>query len=251
MPRKIEVLSIVETGLQRVRLPSLMRPSVPNDDPNEELVIWGVQYYSYAVVAHLRTVLSGLVLIVEAENIPTAFMVCRHIFEWAAHTCYMSRNMKTYVQRRDWRRAWHLNSLAMQGNRWVKDHGPKYLPECVSNDTPDPLSVPNIVNCLEEDRRQGHRNPDAKDTYGLLSEHSHPNAACFMPYCEYVGNEVRFVPSSPDTSLLGVERPLIELMMFLDALLELGREKVVRAQVLAILNELAALAGTLRSAEQS
>jgi hypothetical protein len=251
MSRKIEVLSIVETGLQRVNLPSLKRPPVPNDDPNEELVIWGIQYYSYSVVAHLRTVLRGLVVLIEAGNIPTAFIVCRHIFEWAAHTCYMSRNMKNYVERGDWKRAWHLHSLAMDGNRWIKDHGSKYSAPSFLDNPPDPLSVPNLVNCLEEYRRHTHGNADAKDSYGLLSEHSHPNASCFLPYCKYFGNEVRFVPSSPDTSRLGVEPPLIELMIFLDALLELGREKVVRAQVLGTYKELAGLASTLRSAEQS
>jgi hypothetical protein len=82
-------------------------------------------------------------------------------------------------------------------------------------------------------------------SYGLLSEHSHANSACFLPYCQYAGDEVQFVTPSPDTSPLGMERPLIDLIWFLDTLLGLGREKVVRAQVRAVLNELADLAKTL------
>jgi hypothetical protein len=42
-------------------------------------------------------------------------------------------------------------------------------------------------------QRQVHGDGDAKDSYGLLSEHSHPNSACFLPYCEYRGAEVRFI----------------------------------------------------------
>ncbi len=93
----------------------------------------------------------------------------------------------------------------------------------------------------DEYRRQRHGQTDAKDTYGLLSEHSHPNSACFLPYYQHIGREVRFVAPAANTSLLGEERCLIDLMMFLNVLLELGREKVVRAQIVAILNELAGL----------
>jgi hypothetical protein len=245
MTRKLEILSIVERGLQKIDLPPLKRPRVSVDDPNEELVVWGIQFYSYSVIAHLRTVLRGLAQLIEAENIPTAYIVCRHIFEWAAHTCYMSRNTKNYVDRKEWRRAWRLHSHAMEGNRWIKDHGAKYAPTLVSDDTPDPLTVPNIVASYEEYRRTERGNADAKDSYGLLSEHSHPNSACFLPYYQYIGDEVRFVAPSPDTSPLGMERPLIDLTWFLDTLLGLGREKVVRAQVRAVLNELADLAKTL------
>jgi hypothetical protein len=151
----------------------------------------------YSVIAHLQVVLRGLVLLIEAENIPTAYIVCRHIFEWAAHTCYMSRNTKNYVERKEWQRAWRLHSFAMQGNRWLKEHGAKYAPALVSDDTPDPLSVSNIVSCYEEYRRKERGNADAKDSYGLLSEHSHPNSACFLPYCQYSGDEVRFVVVHP------------------------------------------------------
>jgi hypothetical protein len=241
MPRKTEILSIVETGLQKVNLPALKRPSVPVDEPNEELVVWGIQFYSFSVIAHLKTVLRGFVQLIEAENIPTAYVVCRHIFEWTAHTCYMSRNTKNYLDRKEWGRAWRLHSHAMQGNRWIKDHGAKYAPTLVHDDTPDPLTVANIVACYEEFRRTERGNADAKDSYGLLSEHSHPNSACFLPYYQYTGDELRFVVPSPDTSPLGMERPLIDLTLFLDTLLGLGREKIVRAQVRAVLNELAAL----------
>ena len=244
MSGKTDILLIVETGLQKIHIPPLTRPPVADDNPNEELVLWGIQYYSYSVIAHLRTVLRGLVQLIEAANIPTAFIVSRHIFEWAAHTCYMSRHLKNYVLRKEWGRAWHLHSLAMEGNRWLKDHGSKYEPTLVTDEVPDPLGVTNIVASYEEYRRQMHGHADAKDTYGLLSEHSHPNSACFLPYYQYIGREVRFIAPSPDTSLLGEKRCLIDLMMFLNALLKLGQERAVRAQVVATLKELAGLADT-------
>jgi hypothetical protein len=242
MAQEQEILAIVETGLQRIALPPLIRPPVSEDNPNEVLVLWGIRYYSYSVIAHSRTVLRGLVRLINDGNIPTALIVSRHVFEWAAHTCYLNRNTKNYVERREWRRAWHLHSLAMQGNRWIKDHGSKYDPTLVTNGIPDPLSVPNIVAGYEEYRRQRFGVSDARDTYGLLSEHSHQNAACFHPYCKYFGPEVRFVAPSPDTSLLAEKRCLIDLVLALEALLRLARERVVCKQLVAILKELASLA---------
>jgi hypothetical protein len=239
MVKQTDILPIVETGLKKIELPPLTRPDVADDNPNEDLVLWSIQFYAYSVIAHLRTVLRGLVQLIDGANIPTAFVVCRHVFEWAAHTCYMCRNTKNYVERKEWRRAWHLHSLAMQGNRWAKEYGTKYEPAAITNDIPDPLTVANIVSCYEKYQRQLYGHLDARDSYSLLSEHSHPNSACFLPYYEYIGREVRFIAPPADASLLGEERCLIDLMMSLAELLALGRENVVSAQVIAIVKELA------------
>jgi len=125
----------------------------------------------------------------------------------------------------------------MQGNRWLKDHGPKYGE--ISDHVPDPIGIANIISSYEVYQRQVHGDGDAKDSYGLLSEHSHPNSACFLPYCEYRGAEVRFISPSSDLSLVGEERCLIDLLMFLEQLLKLGKERIVRKQLIAILERIA------------
>lgn len=56
-------------------LPPRARPPVAGNHPNEELVLWGIRFYSYSVIAHLRSVLSGLVQLIDTANIPTAFIV--------------------------------------------------------------------------------------------------------------------------------------------------------------------------------
>jgi len=239
---QIPILAIVEHDLRQIELPPLVRPGVPSDNPNEELVVWGVTYYAYCVIAHMQTVLSGLVLLLEAKNVPTAFVVGRHVFEWTAHACYISRNSETYFKKKEWGRAWHLHSLAMEGNLWIRMHGAKYAPADLIDGTPEPIGIANAVACYEEYQRQVGQTPNTKDTYGLLSEHSHPNSACFNRYCQYVGPEVRFVPPSADASLLGEERYLLDLLMLLDRLLSLGRERVVRKQIIAIMNKIAELA---------
>src|ERR1017187_8747903 len=172
-------LAIAADGLQKITLPPLTRPSVgPKEEPTEELILWGINYYAYSVVAHVRTVVQGLVLLAETGNIPTTFFAARNIFEWAAHACYMSRNLANYVTRKEWGRAWKFLSMATMGNKWMKDHGPKYEPTAVFDGIPDPLSVACIVAAYEAYERQQFGKGDAKENYGLLSEYSHPNSAC-------------------------------------------------------------------------
>jgi len=130
----------------------------------------------------------------------------------------------------------------MFSNGRIKDHGSKYAPAVVIDDVPDPLGVANLVASYEVYQRQIHGGGDAKDTYGLLSEHSHPNSACFYAYCKYEGREVRFASPSPDAAVLGAERSLMDLVFFLEQLLKLGKERLVRRQLIALLEQIADLA---------
>jgi hypothetical protein len=240
-------LAIVADGLRKITLPPLTRPPVgPKEEPTEELVLWGINYYAYSVVAHLRTVLQGLVLLAEAGNIPTTFFVSRNVFEWAAHACYMSRNLTDYVTKKEWFNAWKLLSMAAMGNRWIKKHGQKYEPTAVFDGVPDPLGVASVVAAYEEYERQEFGKGDAKDSYGFLSEYSHPNSACIQQYHECNGPDVRFITPSSGSPLPCVSWCLIDLMMFLDELLRLSGEQTVRPQVVSVSKEISKLAPTKR-----
>jgi hypothetical protein len=64
-------LKIIEEGLRGITLPTLTRPAVgPDDDPTEELVRWAVEMYVYSSVAHMRTILAGLVVLADIGNTP-------------------------------------------------------------------------------------------------------------------------------------------------------------------------------------
>ena len=94
---------LVADGLLAVAFPILQRPPVkPTDAPTEELVKWGIRMYVYSAAAQVRKVLQGLMLVAKDENVPSSYILGRHIFEWAAHACYMSRNLKNYVERQEW-----------------------------------------------------------------------------------------------------------------------------------------------------
>ncbi len=235
---QIPILAIVTGGLERIELPPLIRPVTPNDDPNEALVRWGTLYYTYCVTAHLRVVLRGMVELLRLGNVPTAFLACRHVFEWTAHACLMSRELEAFVTKQDWKGARELQSRAMVGNRWVKEHGEKYLPGVAYDEIPDSLRVKKALKAYEQYQTGRHGSSAVEDSYALLCEHTHPNSACFNRYTQIVGHKVRFVPPSTDSAILGEERCLIDIVLFLDALLGLGKETKVRRQLRAVIDEL-------------
>jgi len=239
-------VEVIDEELQKIILPSLFRPAVgPNEDPTEELVLWGINCHVYSLLAHLRLILAGLVQLTHRENIPAAYILCRHVFEWTAQSCYMSRNLKNYVGRKEWKRAWSLQSIVANGSLWLKRYGPKYAPKEFIGGVPDPLTVANIIGAYGRYLdQQGKEKDEAEDSYGILSEHSHPNSACFLPYQEFSGSEVRFVVPSTGAHLPVVNWCLIDLILFLEELLALSGEKRVRAQVINILKEVAKLAPT-------
>jgi hypothetical protein len=235
---QIPILPIVTAGLERIELPPLIRPAIPNDSPNEALVLWGTLYYTYCVIAHLRVVLRGMVELLRLGNVPTAFLACRHVFEWTAHACLMSGEMEGFIGKQDWKGAWDLQSRVMEANRWVKEHGEKYEPRYAYDEIPDSMRVKKALKAYEQYQQQQHGQSDVEDSYALLSEHTHPNSACFNSYTRIVEPEVRFVPPSTDSALLGEERCLIDLVLFLHALLGIGKETNVRRQLRAVIDKL-------------
>lgn len=235
---EVPILPIVTSGLETIRLPPLVRPPIPNDNPNAALVLWGTLYYTYCVIAHLRVVLRGMLELLRLGNVPTAFLVCRHVFEWTAHACLMSREMKGFIGTQDWGGAWDLQSRVMGANRWVKEHGEKYEPRYAYEEIPDSMRVKKALKAYEQHQKEHLGLNDVEDSYALLSEHTHPNSACFNSYTQIVGPEVCFVPPSTDSALLGEERCLIDLVLFLDALLGLGKETNVRRQLRAVIDGL-------------
>lgn len=243
----LQPVAIVASGLQKITLPPITRPSVlPNEEPSEALVSWGINYYVYSAVAHVRVVLNGLVLLAGAGNIPTSYFAARNIFEWTAHACYMSRNLANYTSKKEWTRAWKLLSMSATGNKWMKDHGPKYAPTVVFDALPDPLNIANIIAAYDEYLNQRFGKGNAKENYGLLSEYSHPNSACIFQYHDYSRPTVRFVTPSTGSPLPFVNWCLIDLMLFIDELLKVSGEQTVRPEVASILTDITKLAPATR-----
>lgn len=239
----VKTIELVAKHLQVVVFPILTRPPVkPNEPPTEELIRWAIRMYAYSVIAQVRRMLEALAQLANVENIPASYVVGRHIFEWAAHACYMSRNLKNYVRRKEWGRAWSLLSIAVIGNLWMKQYGAKYaLPTSQAPpSTPDPLAVANVVGAYEHYLFQTHGSKTAKENYALLSELSHPNAACLQQHHVHRagGRETQIADSEPISPLPFVNWCLLDLLVFIDALLELVKETEVRSTISKALAEI-------------
>jgi len=153
----------------------------------------------------------------------------------------MSRELKEFIGNQDWKGARELQSRVMEGNRWVKEHGDKYVPGnpvAPYDQMPDGLRVKNALKAYENYQEETTGTSHSKESYALLSEHTHPNSICFNRYMKFVGPEVRFVNPSNDASILGEERCLLHFLLFLDELLRLGRETQVRAQLRKVIDEI-------------
>jgi hypothetical protein len=149
-------LRIVAEGLQNIALPSLRRPpGKPTENPTEGLVDWGIQYYVYSLIAHVRAILKALLQVSDVGNISAAFILCRHVFEWAAHACYMTQNLRGPYQQKLWVEAWELLSAAATGNLWVQRYGSKYMepgaPVSVLDKTVNPIRIGEAVSVPFDD----------------------------------------------------------------------------------------------------
>lgn len=246
----IRPIELVAGGLARVNLPPLSRPRVgPTDGRTEGLVQWGTKLYAYCAIAQMRTILDGLMGLAHADNVPAANVVSRHVFEWTAHACYMRNRLNDCYQRKDWDDAWAILTPAAVGNLWAKKYGAKYSPPSPQPlpNAPDPLRIGIAVSEYEEYESQTHGWMEAKDTYGLLSELSHPNAACLQQYQAFRSDgsiAIEYVegPNGASSPLPFVNRCLIDFMLFVDSLLQLAADAPVRADVHSVLSELVRLA---------
>ena len=246
---KVDPANLIYDELRRVKLPPLVRPPVdPFDDPTNDLVLWGIRNYAYSSIAHIRTVLSGLMDLAVSGNQPTIFIVCRHVFEWTMHSCYMVELLSRYMKNSDWKTAWELLLEVDTGNNWIKKHGPKYWSFVVSDEVPSSLRIKKLVKAYERHQTGTYGNEDVQDSYGYLSEHAHANGACFLSYRQLSGPEVSFVEAPKVHGFPGVlHASITEWVMFTYNILELGKEDAVRLQILIIIKRLAEISHEAKS----
>ena len=215
-----------------------------------KVIRWGIKMYSYALIAQVRKVLTGLVHLAKAENVPATTILARHIFEFTAHACYMSPNLKGCFDQQDWKKAWELLGIAARANTWAKRYGSNYgpmpsMPDGWPLEIPDVLRIGNAISEYEQYQTEEYGLKEAKENYSLLSELSHPNAACLQQHYVYDrnGRDVEIADAVPPFSALPhVNWCLIDVLRFLTRLFELSSESAVRPHAEAILTELAARA---------
>jgi len=237
----MEPVKFVEEKLRAITLPPLVRPPVPPEaDPTEELIFWGMQKYAYSLIAHIRTVLKGIVLLAEAGDAPTFIVVCRHVYEWNMQCSYAYVTFMSLLKEGDLKGAWELYLIVCEGNSWMKRHGEKYVPEMPYDEIEDPIHLRAFKKEYKNYRIQTQGSENVDDDYGYLSERSHPNGFCFQPYILLNPPEVRFVDPAPRYRLPGtLDACVLEWTMTMTRVLGLAREDDVRSQLTGLLKELA------------
>jgi hypothetical protein len=238
---KVEPANLIFDGLRNIKLPPLARPPVgPFDEPTEDLVLWGLRDYAYSSIAHIRTILSGLMDLAASGNQPTIFIVCRHVFEWNMLSCYVGQMMDQYLKSLDWRAAWKFLLEVDTGNSWIKKHGSKYWNFVDPDGVPNSVRIAKLVKAYEKHQMGVHGSEDVQDSYGYLSEHAHANGACFLSYRLLNGAEVSFVEAPKVHGFPSVlHASITEWLMFTHGLLGLGKEDSVKLQILTIIKQLA------------
>jgi hypothetical protein len=245
----IQPAFIILSGLREITLPSLERPGVgPLDPPTEALVSWGVRSYAYSSIAHIRTILSALAMLLDGGNQPAILILGRHLFEWTMHACYMIQGFKTAMDKGDLNAAWSLFLDMDTGNGWIKRHGAKYFEPPDSEEIPGTIRINKLVAAYKKYQMETHKQENVEDDYGYLSEHAHANGTCFLDYRQIEGSTLRFVEPPKAQDFPGVIHACsTEWLLCLHEILVLSREDQVRLEVLKLLKSLANQATAAKS----
>lgn len=242
----LNTLSLVSDALDAISLPVLAQPDLTTlttaDARSEALTAWGTQFYVYSVIAHVRAVLRGLTAVATTGNLPPTFVLARHVFEWTAQVCYVAENLTQQVASQDWEAPRELLDEVVIGGKWVKEHGQKYGASPTVASLPDSVRLKRVLKSYEAYLAKIY-GTEGKDNYGLLSEYSHPNAACLLQYhdTDVGGGETRFVEPTAGSPLPDANWCLVDLIVFLIELLRLSKEQIVKPELESIANKLSAL----------
>lgn len=234
-PPSLDVLRIVEEGLRKIALPPVTRPSGDFDKPNEELALFAMRLYAYSSIAHIRTVLGGLIVLDNVGNTPSAQLLCRHLLEWTAHASYMASHLERHAKQSQWAAAFEVISNFDRANSWIKQHGEKYGAMDIQIEAPDAVRIKNWINAYETFRAEEYGTATVKDAYGYLSEHSHPSAACVLQYRDIRGKEIRFVSPVKAVHLPDLDHCLIDWLRLTYTILAVAKEDAVRIAILGII----------------
>jgi len=231
---------LISEALDRIQLPTLSRPPVPPDAPaTKELVEWGITKYAYSVIAHVRTILRGTLILVDAGLEPAAIVLCRHLYEWNMQTCFAVANFKSQLKAADLDAAWEFFLRISDGNNWVRDHGAKYTPELPTDEVEGSFRIKHSMKVYKEYRTQRFGTEKVDDDYGYLSERSHPNGFCLQPYLKIISpSDVSFIEPQSRKARGLLEACVLEWTMADIDLLALAREDAVRVLLVRVLNEL-------------
>ena len=150
----MNIVKIVERGLHGIALPKLTRPPVPFGSPNRDLALFAIRLYAYSLIAHIRTILAGVVVLDDAGNSPSARLLCRHVFEWTAQAAYVAEHVSKAVKGGQWPGVFGVVSNFDLANKWIKEYGSQHGADQIQLDCPDPVRLKHWIAAYERFRVQ-------------------------------------------------------------------------------------------------
>lgn len=232
-------------ALDKIQLPTLSRPPIPPDAPaTKELVEWGIAKFAYAQLAHMRAVLRGTLLLVDAGIEPAAIVLVRHLYEWNMQTRHVYETFKTHLDASDLEAAWKFFLRVSGGNNWVRNHGAKYVPEFPGEEVEHSIHISDSKKAYKVHRTQENGAENVDDEYSYLSERSHPNGFCLEPYLRITfPDDVSFIEPQSRKIPGVLHACMLEWAMTQVNLLGLAREQFVRGALVAMVKDIAGKCG--------
>lgn len=223
-------LKTISQELRKFNFPDLKRPHVAaNQIPTLELVEWGAKVYGFSWLSHLSALLTGVVCLLESDNIPAARVVARSVYEVGAHVYYVKKHVKQHLQVNNCAAVWDLLTPIATGSRYINDRIPEE-----SELFPLPAHIKKMINCFSEVMPQ-----NAQEDYSYLSEFSHPNVMAFMQHYFWSDpGTVKFSRSEVDGFLGATTAAVIAGLLALRELLGLAKERDIRQRVIGVLNQI-------------
>src|ERR1039457_887958 len=187
-------LTIALSHLDSITLPNLPLPLAKFEVVDESRVIFGVRYYVYASIAHVRKVFRGLVQVSDEANWACANILARHMMEWAAHATFAKVKIPSLMRSRRWDKAWSVLLQLNGSDLYFRRFGAKYLNgDSASTAIPEPFAIANLLNVYDLEHANDEGRGDVQEDYSLLSELSHASAACLRQRMETHENLIVFM----------------------------------------------------------
>jgi hypothetical protein len=212
---------------KELRFPNLLRPRVPaSETATQELVNWGAQVYCFSWIRHFSTLLNGVVILKDAGNAPSAFIVARSVYELGAHAYYVKKHFKQHFDATNFEAAWNFLTPIATGSRYINEQQPE-----TSEMFPTPAHIKKAINCFAEMLPE-----DAREGYSFLSEFCHPNMLAFQQYYRWLNpHEVGFADHEAQGMFGATTAASIMGLMAIQEMLCLTNERPIAATLRQIL----------------
>ena len=142
----LSMLRLTTDHLRQLKFERLVRPQIgASQPPTKELVNWGVQAYSIPWLLQFCSLVGGIVALFETNNKAGARILGRSCFELCAHSYYVKKHVKQYLEERNLNAAWKFLLPIGTGSRYINEHHPED-----STLFPAPPHIKKAINCFKE-----------------------------------------------------------------------------------------------------